>query len=409
MNASRISIGHLTLSQRLGCLEDRHGNMCHLRPKSYRVLEILAEHRGALVSKDDLIAGAWNGSVVTDESLSQCISDIRRALGKDDAKLLRTVPRRGYVLEAEAEAEILSNPASPAWVVRAVVSVAITAVLSISLFVTTMSPKATYMATQEVADSHDAPRVDPRGQDWRERDANDALRAELQDTLVSDPRNADAWAQLGVTFWLEVKHSAWGGGRRELALSLSALERSLLLGGGALAYRTLAEVRLDAPFRDARSVVDALAAAQAAIHLDPVDPNAQMILADALLANGHAEDAIPLIEQPLAALATPPDRYREIAGLIYLVAGESSKAVEEFGRLHGAGTFSGMRDYTGWFLAASLAHAGRIDEASTVVRQARISRPERTLQGVAVSLNRLADKGALDTVLDGLRLAGMPG
>jgi DNA-binding winged helix-turn-helix (wHTH) protein len=408
MSASTTSIGHHTLNRRLGRLEDHRGNAQHLRPKSYRVLELLIEHRGTLVSKDDLVAGAWDDLAVTDESLSQCISDIRRVLGKEDAKLLRTVPRRGYVLEAEKTHS--DRTVSSASVIRVgtAVSVMAAAVLAISFLSGTPGPEATDVAIDDPVGSDGVRPPTPGSRDWRERDANDELRAELNEILASDPRDAEAWAELGLTYWLEVKYSAWGGGRRELDQCLSALEHSLLLGGGAVAYRVLAEVRLDAPFRDARSPVDALAAAQVAVQLAPTDPDGLAILAEALLANGHAEEAVPLIEQAIAAVVTPPDRYREIAGLIYLVVGEPAKAVEEFGRLHGAGTFSGMREYTGWFLAASLAHAGRIEEASAVIRQAQTSRPERTLEGVAVSLDRLADRNVLDVVLEGLKLAGMP-
>ena len=101
MSASETRIGSYTLNRRLGRLEDGSSDPPHLRPKSYRVLEVLSERRGLLVSKDELIAAVWPDVAVTDESLSQCISDIRRALGKDAARLLRTVPRRGYVLDTE--------------------------------------------------------------------------------------------------------------------------------------------------------------------------------------------------------------------------------------------------------------------------------------------------------------------
>jgi DNA-binding winged helix-turn-helix (wHTH) protein len=101
MSASEARIGPFILNRRLGRLEDGSNDPPHLRPKSYRVLEVLSERRGALVSKDDLISAVWTNVAVTDESLSQCISDIRRALGNDAAQLLRTVPRRGYVLDTE--------------------------------------------------------------------------------------------------------------------------------------------------------------------------------------------------------------------------------------------------------------------------------------------------------------------
>ena len=94
--------------------------------------------------------------------------------------------------------------------------------------------------------------------------------------------------------------------------------------------------------------------------------------------------------------------------MTYLLAGAPSKAVEEFGRLHGAGTFGGTRHYSGWFLAASLAHADRIERARVVVQEALTTRPEKTLATVALSLDYLAGQQVLNVVLDGLRLAGMP-
>ncbi len=409
MSSSKIKIGNVTLNRRLGCLEDRAGKAQHLRPKSYRVLELLAERRGELVSKDDLAAAVWTDVAVTDESLSQCISDIRRVLGQDDAGLLRTVPRRGYVLESEPT--VSKRRAVPAYAILAGAAIAIAAVagLAVAFWGRNLQPETNIAApARGPAESNSGSRGSV-SLDWRDRTANDDLRTELKEILATDPKDAEAWAALGRTYWLEVKYSAWGGGRRELEQALVALERSLQLGGGAIAYRVLAEIRLDAPFPDARSPVDALAAARAAVDLAPDDPDSLAILADALSANGHAHEAIPIIEEAIGAVSSPPDRYREIAGLTYLVAGESAKAVEEFGRLHGAGTFSGTRAYMGWFLAASLAHAGRIDEASSVVEQARKKRPEQTLQSVSLSLGRLTDQHALDVVLDGLRLAGMPG
>ena len=73
--------------------------------------------------------------------------------------------------------------------------------------------------------------------------------------------------------------------------------------------------------------MDALAAARAAVDLAPDDPDSLAILADALVANGYADEAIPIIEQAIGADASPPDRYREIAGLSYLVAGQPAQAV----------------------------------------------------------------------------------
>jgi TolB-like protein/DNA-binding winged helix-turn-helix (wHTH) protein len=75
-----------------------------LRPKSFDVLACLAGHAGHVVTKDELLSAVWPGVVVTEESLSRCVSDIRAALGDADQRLVKTVPRRGYVFAMPAVA-----------------------------------------------------------------------------------------------------------------------------------------------------------------------------------------------------------------------------------------------------------------------------------------------------------------
>jgi DNA-binding winged helix-turn-helix (wHTH) protein len=88
-----------TLDLRRGCLrhEDRE---IELRPKSFTVLRYLLENAGRLVSKDELIRAVWPNVVVTDESLTRCVSDVRVALEDHEQRIIKTVPRRGYLLAA---------------------------------------------------------------------------------------------------------------------------------------------------------------------------------------------------------------------------------------------------------------------------------------------------------------------
>jgi TolB-like protein/DNA-binding winged helix-turn-helix (wHTH) protein/Tfp pilus assembly protein PilF len=67
-----------------------------LRPKSYEVLLYLARHPGRLIARNELIDAVWGKAVITDDSLTQCLVEIRRALGDETRTLVRTVPRRGY-------------------------------------------------------------------------------------------------------------------------------------------------------------------------------------------------------------------------------------------------------------------------------------------------------------------------
>ena len=72
-----------------------------LRPKSFETLRHLVENSGRLISKNELIAAVWPDTSVTDDSLVQCLIEIRRALGDSAQQLVKTVPRRGYIFEAE--------------------------------------------------------------------------------------------------------------------------------------------------------------------------------------------------------------------------------------------------------------------------------------------------------------------
>ena len=71
-----------------------------LRPKSFEVLRYLMEHAGRIVTKEEVMSAVWPNVTVTDESLTQCISDVRRALGDDGQRIVKTVPRRGYLVDA---------------------------------------------------------------------------------------------------------------------------------------------------------------------------------------------------------------------------------------------------------------------------------------------------------------------
>ena len=79
-----------------------------LPPKAFDVLRVLAENAGRLVSKQELYDAVWPGVAVTDDSLVQRIRELRQLLGDDDHSLIKTVSRRGYLLNAT-----LLSPAKP--------------------------------------------------------------------------------------------------------------------------------------------------------------------------------------------------------------------------------------------------------------------------------------------------------
>src|SRR5713101_3051365 len=74
-----------------------------LRRKTLAVLRYLVEHPGQLVTKEELFAAVWPGTVVTEGQVASCISEVRKAL-EDDPKapeFVEVVYGRGYRFIAE--------------------------------------------------------------------------------------------------------------------------------------------------------------------------------------------------------------------------------------------------------------------------------------------------------------------
>ena len=103
--------GTFTLNNQRGCLQSG-GIDLDLRPKAFEILRYLVANAGRLTSKDELVQVAWPNVIVNDDSLAQCIRDIRKVLGDHREDFIRTVPRRGYMFVAEVES--IDTPAASA-------------------------------------------------------------------------------------------------------------------------------------------------------------------------------------------------------------------------------------------------------------------------------------------------------
>ena len=74
-----------------------------LTPKASAVLKVLVMHAGEPVTKDALFASVWGDTAVSDDALTSCIQELRKALA-DDAKqprFIETRHRRGYQFVAQ--------------------------------------------------------------------------------------------------------------------------------------------------------------------------------------------------------------------------------------------------------------------------------------------------------------------
>jgi TolB-like protein/DNA-binding winged helix-turn-helix (wHTH) protein/tetratricopeptide (TPR) repeat protein len=103
--AGAIRFDRYVLDLERGCLMAGDEEIA-LRPKSFELLRYLASNPGRLVSKDELLAAVWPNVVVTEDSLVQCVAELRRALCDRDQRLIRTMPRRGYRFESTTALEL---------------------------------------------------------------------------------------------------------------------------------------------------------------------------------------------------------------------------------------------------------------------------------------------------------------
>jgi len=100
------------------CLRSPSGET-KLRPKTFAVLRYLVENARRVVTKDEVINAVWSGVTVTEESLTRCISEIRRALGDENQEIVKTISKQGYLFDltvasVEAPEQAVSGDERPA-------------------------------------------------------------------------------------------------------------------------------------------------------------------------------------------------------------------------------------------------------------------------------------------------------
>ena len=93
--------GSFALDLERGALLAADGKEIPLRPKSFALIQLLVENAGRLLSKETIMEALWPNIFVTENSVSQCIHDVRGALGSEAYRTLRTVPRRGYLFASD--------------------------------------------------------------------------------------------------------------------------------------------------------------------------------------------------------------------------------------------------------------------------------------------------------------------
>ena len=74
-----------------------------IAPKLFDLLALLAEHGGQAVSRAQLLERLWPKVIVADKTVNRTVSLLREVLGADGHRLIRTVAKNGYRLDAQVE------------------------------------------------------------------------------------------------------------------------------------------------------------------------------------------------------------------------------------------------------------------------------------------------------------------
>ena len=98
-----------------------------LTPKASAVLKVLVTNANRPVTKDELFASVWNGTIVGDDALTTCIQELRKTL-EDDARqprFIETRHRRGYQFIAQLSETPMREAATPAVTIQGISAIAV--------------------------------------------------------------------------------------------------------------------------------------------------------------------------------------------------------------------------------------------------------------------------------------------
>lgn len=83
-----------------------------LEPRIMEILCILADKPGVTVTREELVGLVWKDYGGGDEGLTQAISTLRKLLSDTDKELIRTIPKKGYCLEARISLQAAAQSAT---------------------------------------------------------------------------------------------------------------------------------------------------------------------------------------------------------------------------------------------------------------------------------------------------------
>ena len=94
--------GRFLTDLQLNCVKDTVSGIEHrLEPRLMAVLFELLKNPETVVTRESLIQKIWNDYPGAEEGLNQAISSLRKVLADDAKDVIKTIPKKGYMLTAQ--------------------------------------------------------------------------------------------------------------------------------------------------------------------------------------------------------------------------------------------------------------------------------------------------------------------
>lgn len=357
----------------------------------------------------------WKDVVVSDESLVQCIADIRRVVGADAKNLIETIPREGYKLHVQTkEAAPDATSRNSSFIFLFVIGIVVVVYILFSQYRSSLqedspSPFVLQVSTdKQKSQTHDGPENIPaylellQGRVSANRfDKTENLVAErhFRRAIELDPKYARAYAELAVLLAVRFENNWDVLETADMEKALFYAERSLQIDPNLwLAHYSLGRVN---------SMVGKFEKAEVhlkqAMSLQPDNEDARAYYGVVLNLQGAPEVAVEILEPTLKSHPNPPYWYHLALGHAQLMAGQYEAAEKHLKECLKITTDS---PYCLRYLIALYGEQGRVKDAAVSIRlyEAQGFEPTVTAIGKTIRNRPTADRLRFENAV---RAAGM--
>jgi DNA-binding winged helix-turn-helix (wHTH) protein/tetratricopeptide (TPR) repeat protein len=314
--SNRISIGSYSFDPADRILS-RNGDSVRLPRKASELLALLLVERGALVSRDRILATIWPEGFVHEGNLTQTIYLVRKAFTADRAVMIENVPRRGYRLRVKQDGAV-RGPRGARALRAGAIAAAVIFFFGFGLHLGSLGSRDLSLKAREDADL--ALYHFDRFENLR------LARLHFERVTKEAPGSPEGYAGLALVNAIDGFDSPQRS--RYCAQGRAAATRADAAGLSSLGHvaNALLHVTCDRSLRDAQRELDA------AIALDPTDATALTMRSRVALWRDQSRDAVAFGLRAVANDPVSPEALLAL-GLAYYYGRDFRDARDTFGRL----------------------------------------------------------------------------